>query len=152
MTSRGRALEALLSVGLIGDRELADRALNALSAGGMEGVRIGPAESRPRLGQGLDVLVVSGGSVPAERISTIRRICERAPGVAVVVILQSIGDGVARAMIAANASTHANGSLSPNAATRAKTRMRASRIALSRPIIRFGPTFQCDTLRSWRGA
>lgn len=103
MTSRGRALEAQLSVGLIGDRELARRAQKALAAAGMEGMRIGTAESRPRLGQGLDVLVVSGGPAPEERISTIRRICERAPGVAVVVILRSIGDGVARAMIAAGA-------------------------------------------------
>jgi DNA-binding NarL/FixJ family response regulator len=69
----------------------------------MEGVRIGTAESRPRLGQGLDVLVVSGGSAPEKRISTIRRLCQRAPGVAVVVILRTIGDGVARAMIAAGA-------------------------------------------------
>ena len=60
MTSRGRALEAQLSVGLIGDRELAGRAQEALAAAGMEGMRIGAAESRPRLGQGLDVLVVSG--------------------------------------------------------------------------------------------
>jgi DNA-binding NarL/FixJ family response regulator len=69
----------------------------------MEGVRIGTAESRTRLGQGLDVLVVSGGPAPEERISTIRRLCERAPGVAVVVVLRTIGDGVARAMIAAGA-------------------------------------------------
>jgi DNA-binding NarL/FixJ family response regulator len=103
VTSRGRALEAALLVGLIGDRELANRALKALAAAGMEGVRIGTAESRTRLGQGLDVLVVSGGPAPDERISTIRRLCERAPGVAVVVILRSIGDGVARAMIAAGA-------------------------------------------------
>lgn len=103
MTSRGRALEARLSVGLIGDRELAGHAQEALAAAGMEGMRIGTAESRPRLGQGLDVLVVSGGSAPEERISTICRICEHAPGVAVVVILRSIGDGVARAMIAAGA-------------------------------------------------
>jgi DNA-binding NarL/FixJ family response regulator len=103
VTSRGRALEARLSVGLIGDRELANRALKALAAAGMEGVRIGTAESRPRLGQGLDVLVVSGGSAPEQRISTVGRLCERGPGVAVVVILQSIGDGVARAMIAAGA-------------------------------------------------
>ena len=61
MTSRGRALEAQLSVGLIGDRELAGRAQEALAAAGMEGMRIGAAESRLRLGQGLDVLVVSGG-------------------------------------------------------------------------------------------
>ncbi|HEY7151531.1 MAG TPA: hypothetical protein VH391_07605, partial [Solirubrobacterales bacterium] len=71
MTSRGRALEAALAVGLIGDRELVDRALRALASGGMEGVRIGTAESRTRLGQGLDVLVVSGGPAPEERISTI---------------------------------------------------------------------------------
>lgn len=103
MTSRGRALEARLSVGLIGDRELAGHAQEALAAAGMEGMRIGAAESRPRLGRGLDVLVVSGGSAPEERISTICRICEHAPGVAVVVILRSIGDGVARAMIAAGA-------------------------------------------------
>lgn len=103
MTSRGRALEATLSVGLIGDRELVDRALEALAGAGMEGVRIGTAESRSRLGQGLDVLVVSGGSAPEERISSIRRLCQRAPGVAVVVILRTIGDGVARAMIAAGA-------------------------------------------------
>ena len=103
MTSRGRALEATLSVGLIGDRELADRALEALADAGMEGVRIGTAESRSRLGQGLDVLVVSGGSAPEARISSIRRLCRRAPGVAVVVILRTIGDGVARAMIAAGA-------------------------------------------------
>jgi len=103
VTSRGRALEATLSVGLIGDRELVDRALEALAGAGMEGVRIGTAESRSRLGQGLDVLVVSGGSAPEERISSIRRLCQRAPGVAVVVILRTIGDGVARAMIAAGA-------------------------------------------------
>jgi DNA-binding NarL/FixJ family response regulator len=91
------------AVGIIGERSLARHADRALSAAGMEVVRIGAAEARERLGQGLDVLVVSGGNAPEERISTIRRLCERAPGVAVVVVLRSLGDGVARAMLAAGA-------------------------------------------------
>jgi DNA-binding NarL/FixJ family response regulator len=90
-------------VGLIGDRSLAGEAQTALAATGIEVVRIGAADSRARLGQGLDVLVVSGGATPRERISTIRRLCERVPGMTVVVVLESVGDGVARAMIAAGA-------------------------------------------------
>ncbi len=103
MTPDRRAAAAALSVGLIGDRDLAGDAENALAGAGVEVVRIGAAESRARLGRGLDVLVVSGGTMPEERISGIRRLCERAPGVAVVVVLAQIGDGVARAMISAGA-------------------------------------------------
>jgi len=92
-----------LSVGLIGDRSLIHRAEKALAATEMEVVLVGSAGHRERLGLGLDVLVVSGGTSPEERVSTIRRLSERAPGVAVVVVLASIGDGVAAAMIAAGA-------------------------------------------------
>lgn len=79
------------------------RAGKALAAADMETVRIGAAGSRARLGHGLDVLVVSGGSKPEGRLSAVRRLCERVPDVAVVVVLPSLGDGVARAMIAAGA-------------------------------------------------
>jgi DNA-binding NarL/FixJ family response regulator len=99
-----RGLEgASLSVGLIGERSLTRRAEATLATAGIEVVRIGAAEARARLVRGLDVLVVSGGLSPEERVSTIQRLCERAPGIAVVVVLASIGDGVARAMIAAGA-------------------------------------------------
>ena len=47
------------------------------------------------------VLVVSGGAASTRRISSIRRLCERVSGVAVVAVVESIDDGVARAMIAA---------------------------------------------------
>lgn len=103
MTSRPDGAVASISVGLIGDRELSDRVERTLEAAGMDVVRIGPGEGRARLGQGLDVLVVSGGSTPEGRVSRIRRVSERAPTVAVVVVLASIGDGVARAMISAGA-------------------------------------------------
>ncbi len=103
MTADRTATRAPLSVGMIGDRSLAKEAERALRAAGIEVVRVGGRRARARLGQGLDVLVVSGGSAPEERISTIRRLCERAPGVAVVVVLRSIGDRVARAMLAAGA-------------------------------------------------
>jgi len=92
-----------LSVGLIGDRSLIRRAEQVLAETEMEMVVVGAAGDRERLGLGLDVLVVSGGSSPEERVSTIRRLSERAPGVAVVVVLASIADGVAAAMIAAGA-------------------------------------------------
>jgi DNA-binding NarL/FixJ family response regulator len=92
-----------LSVGLIGDGALVDEVERALADTGIELVRIGSADGRARLGRGLGVLVVSGGAASARRVSSIRRLCERASGVAVVVIVESIDDGVARAMIAAGA-------------------------------------------------
>jgi DNA-binding NarL/FixJ family response regulator len=97
------AIRERLSVGLIGDRELADEVGRALEGSGIELVRVGSADDRARLGQGLDVVVVSGGTASARRVSSIRRLCERVSGVAVVVVVESIGDGVARAMIAAGA-------------------------------------------------
>jgi DNA-binding NarL/FixJ family response regulator len=103
VSSRRDGALASISIGLIGDRELSDRAERTLEAAGMNVVRIGPGEGRTRLGHGLDVLVVSGGSTPEGRVSRIRRVSERAPSVAVVVVLTSIGDGVARAMISAGA-------------------------------------------------
>jgi DNA-binding NarL/FixJ family response regulator len=96
-----RGTRERLTVGLIGDRALADGAQEALAGSGIELVRVGSADGRARLGQGLDVLLVSGGAASSRRISTIRRICERVAGVPVVVVVDSIGDGVARAMIAA---------------------------------------------------
>jgi DNA-binding NarL/FixJ family response regulator len=66
-------------------------------------VRIGSAGGRAKLGQGLDVIVVSGGAASTRRVSTIRRLCERVSGVPVVVVVESIGEGVARAMITAGA-------------------------------------------------
>ncbi len=92
-----------LTVGLIGDRELAGEVERALVGSGIVLVRVGSADDRARLGQGLDVLVVSGGTASARRVSTIRRLCERVSGVAVVVVVESIGEGVARAMITAGA-------------------------------------------------
>jgi DNA-binding NarL/FixJ family response regulator len=103
VTARGRLAVAPVSVGLIGSRELTARAEEALASSGMEVVRIGADRGRQRLGKGLDVLVVSGGTRPEARIATIQRLSARAPGVAVVVVLESIGGGVARAMIAAGA-------------------------------------------------
>ena len=92
-----------VSVGLIGARRLRARAEKALASSGMEAVPIGADARRQRLGRGLDVLVISGGSRPETRISTVRRLATRAPRVAVVVVLESIGEGVARAMIGAGA-------------------------------------------------
>jgi DNA-binding NarL/FixJ family response regulator len=103
VSSRRDGVLASISIGLIGDRELSDRAERTLEAAGMDVVRIGPGEGPTRFGHGLDVLVVSGGSTPEGRVSRIRRVSERAPSVAVVVVLTSIGDGVARAMISAGA-------------------------------------------------
>jgi DNA-binding NarL/FixJ family response regulator len=97
------AIRERLSVGLIGDRALAAEAERALAGSGIELVRVGAAGERARLGQGLDVVVVSGGAASPRRVSTIRRLCERVSGVAVVVVVESIGDGVARAMITAGA-------------------------------------------------
>lgn len=96
-------VEERLSVGLIGDRTLTTGAQRALAATGIEIVRIGAVESRARVGRGLDVLIISGGAAPEGRVSTIRRLHERVPGVAIVVVLESLGDGVARAMISAGA-------------------------------------------------
>jgi DNA-binding NarL/FixJ family response regulator len=90
-----------LSVGLIGDGDLVDEAQGALADTGIEVVRIGSADGRARLGRGLNVLVVSGGAASTRRVSSIRRLCERVSGVAVVAVVESIDDGVARAMIAA---------------------------------------------------
>jgi len=103
VTSSRRAAVVPISVGLIGDRGLTERAERVLGAAGMEVLRIEAGRGPVRLAQGLDVLVVSGGSTPEGRVSRIRRLCERAPSVAVVVVLTSIGDGVARAMISAGA-------------------------------------------------
>ncbi len=100
--SRGGIRERL-TVGLIGDRALAGDAQRVLAGSGIELVRVGSADGRARLGQGLDVLVVSGGAASSRRVSTIRRLCERVSGVAVVVVVESIGEGVARAMITAGA-------------------------------------------------
>lgn len=90
-------------MGLIGDRALADDVERALEGSGIELVRVGSADGRARLGQGLDVLVVSGGTASTRRVATIRRLCERVSGVAVVVVVESIGEGVARVMITAGA-------------------------------------------------
>jgi DNA-binding NarL/FixJ family response regulator len=103
MSSRTNGVAARISVGVIGDQTLSAQAEELLAAAGMDVVRIGHGEGRDRLGGGIDVLVVSGGSSPQGRVSRIRRVSERAPSVAVVVVLASIGDGVARAMISAGA-------------------------------------------------
>jgi DNA-binding NarL/FixJ family response regulator len=92
-----------LSVGLIGDGALVADAQRALADTGIEVVQVGSADGRARLGRGLNVLVVSGGAASARRVSSIRRLCQRVSGVAVVVVVESIDDGVARAMIAAGA-------------------------------------------------
>ncbi len=103
MSSGTNGVATAASVGVIGDQTLSARAEELLAAAGMDVVRIGHGEGRDRLGEGIDVLVVSGGSSPQGRVSRIRRVSERAPSVAVVVVLASIGDGVARAMISAGA-------------------------------------------------
>ena len=101
MSARSNGDAVPISVGLIGDLRLSARAEQLLAAAGMDVVRIGGG--RARLGGGIDVLVVSGGLSPQGLVSRIRRVSERAPSVAVVVVLASIGDGVARAMISAGA-------------------------------------------------
>jgi DNA-binding NarL/FixJ family response regulator len=104
VTLRGvPATGAALTVGLIGERALVRRAQRALAGAGMEGVRIRAGDGGARHASGLGVLVVSGGVSPEDRVATIQRLCERAPGVAVVVVLESLADGVARRMIAAGA-------------------------------------------------
>jgi DNA-binding NarL/FixJ family response regulator len=100
--SGGRA-PGPLSVGLIGDPGLTGEVEQALAGPRIDVVRIGSADRRAPLGQRLDVLVVSGGTGSSKRVSTIRRLCQRVGGLPVVVVVESIGDGVARTMITAGA-------------------------------------------------